>query len=94
VLAIDVGRFRKFEEFGRDVEELVGVLKTLPRAEGFDQILMPGEILFADRRGVVAIAVTDKRTSLVLEMRNHYLCEQRHRLFRIALSDHTKIHLQ
>jgi LDH2 family malate/lactate/ureidoglycolate dehydrogenase len=62
VLAIDVGRFRKFEEFGRDVEELVGVLKTLPRAEGFDQILMPGEQSQRRRAEAMRVGIPFKTT--------------------------------
>jgi LDH2 family malate/lactate/ureidoglycolate dehydrogenase len=42
-LAIDVARFGDQEAFRREARRLVGVLKALPRAEGVEEILMPGE---------------------------------------------------
>src|SRR5207237_635839 len=42
-LAIDVARFGDPRTFGREIDRLVRVLKALPRAAGFDEILMPGE---------------------------------------------------
>jgi ureidoglycolate dehydrogenase (NAD+) len=42
-LAIDVARFGDPEAFRREARRLVSVLKALPRAEGVEEILMPGE---------------------------------------------------
>lgn len=43
VMAIDVARVRPLAEFQRDVEALVGVIKSLPRRPGVDEVLLPGE---------------------------------------------------
>ncbi len=43
ILAVDIANFRPLAEFVRDVDTLAAWLKALPRQEGFDEILMPGE---------------------------------------------------
>ena len=43
VLAIDLAQFGNPETFKGEVDRLVKALKALPRAEGTDEILMPGE---------------------------------------------------
>jgi ureidoglycolate dehydrogenase (NAD+) len=43
MLALDVATFRPLADFERDADELIGILKSLPRQAGFDEITMPGE---------------------------------------------------
>jgi LDH2 family malate/lactate/ureidoglycolate dehydrogenase len=43
VMAIDLARFGDPENFRREVARLVKALKVLPRADGTEEILMPGE---------------------------------------------------
>jgi len=43
ILAIDVEAFRPLGEFINDADALAAILKALPRQEGFDEILLPGE---------------------------------------------------
>jgi LDH2 family malate/lactate/ureidoglycolate dehydrogenase len=43
VAAIDVGAFTDLEDYRTHVDELVDALKRLPRAEGADEVLVPGE---------------------------------------------------
>lgn len=43
VLAIDLSQFGDPESFRREVDRLVKALKALPRADGTEEILMPGE---------------------------------------------------
>ena len=52
VAAIDISRFTDVEEYKAQVDQLIDRLKELPRADGFDQILMPGEreeLCYAER---------------------------------------------
>lgn len=41
--AIDISQFGDLEEYSNQVEALADVIKTLPKADDFDEILMPGE---------------------------------------------------
>jgi LDH2 family malate/lactate/ureidoglycolate dehydrogenase len=43
VAAVDVSRFTDLAAYKAQVDSLIDELKKLPRAEGFDEILMPGE---------------------------------------------------
>ncbi len=43
ILALDVASFRPLADFEHDADALVGILKSLPRLVGFDEITMPGE---------------------------------------------------
>ena len=43
VAAIDIGSFTDAARYREDVDELVGALKALPKAAGFDEIFVPGE---------------------------------------------------
>ena len=43
ILAIDVEAFRPLGEFVEDADALAAILKALPRQQGFDEILLPGE---------------------------------------------------
>ena len=43
VLAIDIAAFSDPARYRKDVDALIAALKTLPRAEGHDEILVPGE---------------------------------------------------
>ena len=43
ILAIDVEAFRPLGEFVEDSDALAAILKALPRQQGFDEILLPGE---------------------------------------------------
>ncbi len=43
VAAVDIRRFIDIDVYKKEVDRLIDHLKELPRAEGFDEILMPGE---------------------------------------------------
>ena len=43
VIAVDIARFGDVEVYAGEVDRLAETLKTLPRAEGVDEILVPGE---------------------------------------------------
>jgi len=43
VMAIDVSKFRDLEEFKEDVDHIISKLKASELAEGYEEILMPGE---------------------------------------------------
>ncbi|MEM4177662.1 MAG: Ldh family oxidoreductase [Nitrososphaeria archaeon] len=43
VEAINIEHFRPYEEYKKDVLELVQIIKSVPLAEGFNEILLPGE---------------------------------------------------
>ncbi len=43
VVAIDISWFTDLTGFKKNVDAVVAALKALPRADGFDEILMPGE---------------------------------------------------
>ena len=44
VLALDVEAFLPLEEFNRRMEQLIGEVKSVPLAEGFDEVFFPGEV--------------------------------------------------
>jgi LDH2 family malate/lactate/ureidoglycolate dehydrogenase len=43
-LALDVAAFMPVEEFDARMENLIAEVKSVPRAEGFDEIFYPGEL--------------------------------------------------
>ncbi len=43
VIALDVAQFRPLADFEADVEELADAIRQLPRRDGVDQLLLPGE---------------------------------------------------
>ena len=43
VAAIDIGTFTDVEEYKEQTDSLIDAIKSLPKAEGFDEILVPGE---------------------------------------------------
>jgi ureidoglycolate dehydrogenase (NAD+) len=43
IAAIDIGTFTDVEDYKERIDDLIGGLKALPKAEGFDEILVPGE---------------------------------------------------
>lgn len=44
VVAIDIGSFTDVERYKEDIDDFVGALKALPKAKGFDEIFVPGEM--------------------------------------------------
>jgi ureidoglycolate dehydrogenase (NAD+) len=44
IAAIDISTFTDVEQYKEHVDNVIGGLKALPRAEGFDEILVPGEL--------------------------------------------------
>jgi uncharacterized oxidoreductase len=44
LLVIDIAGFAKMEEYYRQVEDFIAFVKASPRATGFEEILMPGEV--------------------------------------------------
>jgi ureidoglycolate dehydrogenase (NAD+) len=43
MLVLDIESFRPLADFTQDADALAGIVKTLPRQAGFDEILLPGE---------------------------------------------------
>jgi LDH2 family malate/lactate/ureidoglycolate dehydrogenase len=43
VAAIDISNFTDLENYKEHIDNLIDGLKTLPKAEGFSEILVPGE---------------------------------------------------
>src|SRR5262249_18405616 len=43
VIAFNVANFRSLADYPRDVGHLIKVVKDLPRRDGFDELLLPGE---------------------------------------------------
>jgi ureidoglycolate dehydrogenase (NAD+) len=43
VIAIDISKFGDVGDYAREVDRLAAAVKTLPRADGVDEILVPGE---------------------------------------------------
>lgn len=44
LIALNVGRFTPLEEYHKEVDDFIAFVKSSPTAEGFDEILVPGEI--------------------------------------------------
>jgi len=44
IVALDVNRFRNYDEYKKDLLHLVDLVKSCPPAEGVTEILIPGEI--------------------------------------------------
>jgi ureidoglycolate dehydrogenase (NAD+) len=43
LVAIDISQFGNLDDYCNQVESLAKIIKTLPKAEDVDEILMPGE---------------------------------------------------
>lgn len=43
VLTINPSRFREYDEYLRDIDALVNLIKACPPAQGFNEVLVPGE---------------------------------------------------
>jgi LDH2 family malate/lactate/ureidoglycolate dehydrogenase len=43
MFAIDIDSLRPLADFKHDADALIGILKSMPRQKGFDEITMPGE---------------------------------------------------
>ena len=43
LVALDIGAFTDVEKYKADIDALIASQKTLPKADGFDDILVPGE---------------------------------------------------
>jgi len=43
LIVVNVANFRPLADYRRDVERLIQVVKGLPRREGFDELMLPGE---------------------------------------------------
>jgi ureidoglycolate dehydrogenase (NAD+) len=43
IIVMDIAAFRPLDEFHKDVDELADAIKALPRQEGVNDILLPGE---------------------------------------------------
>ena len=50
VEAIDIEAFRPFEEYAKDMADLIELIKSCPPAEGFKEVLLPGEIEFREHQ--------------------------------------------
>jgi len=49
-LAIDIKRFLPLEDFRRRVEHFVTMMKSAPVAEGFDEVLVAGDLQWRTER--------------------------------------------
>jgi ureidoglycolate dehydrogenase (NAD+) len=66
VVAVDIAAFTDRATYERRVDDLIAALKTLPRAEGVDEILVPGErgdrvLVERERAGIPLAAGTWRR---------------------------------
>lgn len=43
LVALDIASFTDVDEYKQNIDDLVAAQKTLPKADGFDEILVPGE---------------------------------------------------
>jgi ureidoglycolate dehydrogenase (NAD+) len=43
LMVFNVKSFRAMDDYRRDVEDLIKTVKRLPRRDGFDELLVPGE---------------------------------------------------
>jgi LDH2 family malate/lactate/ureidoglycolate dehydrogenase len=61
-MALDISAFLPPTEFEERMEQLIGEMKSVPLAEGFDEILVPGEIEMrnAERADRVGVEIPDK----------------------------------
>lgn len=73
-MAIEVGALMPIDQFKRKIDDLIRSVKTSRTAEGFTEILLPGERAQreAERRGREGIAVRDEEwENLVVIARDH-----------------------
>ena len=42
-IAVDISQFTDLEQYKKDIDEMIDGIKALPRADGFDEIFVPGE---------------------------------------------------
>ncbi len=42
-IAVDISQFTDLEEYKENIDEMIDGIKALPKADGFDEILVPGE---------------------------------------------------
>jgi ureidoglycolate dehydrogenase (NAD+) len=42
-IAVDISQFTDLEQYEKDIDEMIDGIKALPRADGFDEIFVPGE---------------------------------------------------
>jgi uncharacterized oxidoreductase len=71
---IDIARFRDREAFDRDVEELLGYVKSSRLAPGISEILIPGEpeIRERERRRSDGIPIDDETWRQIVEVVDRY----------------------
>ena len=72
VIAVDLSKFGDVSDYAREVDRLASAVKTLPRASGVDEILVPGERgdkIFAERErsGIPVPAGTWNRLEAVAQ---------------------------
>ena len=74
IILIDIARLRPREAFDADLDMLAEVVKRLPRAEGVDEIRLPGErgAKLARRRRREGIPVAPKIWAELVELANKY----------------------
>lgn len=74
VACFDVARFRGAEEFGADVSDFVAYLKDSRLAEGYDEILYPGELeaRTTARRRAEGIDVEEPTWRRIVEVAERY----------------------
>jgi len=81
ISVLDVGKFRNYDDYEKDILRLVSAVKSCPLADGIKEIFMPGEIEEREaekrlRSGVLVDAATWKElTSLAKELNVEPLSE-------------------
>jgi uncharacterized oxidoreductase len=69
LIVLDVAQFLPLEEFYQEADTLIAHVKSSPPAEGFDEILMPGEIEMKvkEQRTREGIFIEDETWQQILE---------------------------
>ena len=77
LIALNVGRFRPIEEFYKEIDDFVAFAKSSPTAEGFDEILMPGEfeVRVREEREKTGVFVEEETWQQIVEWGRKLGCE-------------------
>ncbi|MCL7393433.1 MAG: Ldh family oxidoreductase [Thaumarchaeota archaeon] len=72
IMALDVSAFRDYAEYLRDLERLMGLIKSCPPAHGFEEILLPGELeeRALEKRLRDGIPIDNSTWSMLIEVAN------------------------
>ena len=70
MIVIDIARFQPVNDFGRKMDDYISGIKGMKKANGFDAILMPGEIEYNKERQSMAegISMDDNAVNAINEI--------------------------